>query len=79
MSHSRPTGADGCDTDREIFRGECAGPKAACAVPRKILSPGGYQGEGISDARLRAEMGSPWSVPGGTLTKQPDHWSGCRA
>ena len=33
-----------------------------CAVQRQILSPGGYQGEGISVPRLRAEMGSPWSV-----------------
>ena len=33
-----------------------------CAVQRQILSPGGYQGEGISVPRMRAEMGSPWSV-----------------
>ena len=33
-----------------------------CAVLRQILSPGGYQGEGISVPRMRAEMGSPWSV-----------------
>src|SRR5699024_7951801 len=33
-----------------------------CAVQHQILSPGGYQGEGISAPRLRAEMGSPWSV-----------------
>src|SRR5699024_1928961 len=38
------------------------GRKAECAVQRSILSPGGYQGEGISVARMRAEMGSPWSV-----------------
>ena len=33
-----------------------------CAVQRQILSPGGYQGAGISVPRMRAEMGSPWSV-----------------
>src|SRR5699024_3685090 len=33
-----------------------------CAVQRQILSPGGYQGEGMSVPRMRAEMGSPWSV-----------------
>ena len=33
-----------------------------CAVQRQILSPGGYQGEGISVPRMRAEMGPPWSV-----------------
>ena len=33
-----------------------------CAVQRSILSPGGYQGERISVPRMRAEMGSPWSV-----------------
>ena len=38
------------------------GRKAECAVQRLILSPGGYQGEGISVPRMRAEMGSPWSV-----------------
>ena len=38
------------------------GHKAECMVQRSILSPGGYQGEGISAARRRAEMGSPWSV-----------------
>src|SRR5699024_7404093 len=38
------------------------GRKAECAVQRSILSPGGYQGEGISVPRMRAEMGSPWSV-----------------
>ena len=40
----------------------CEPPCGECAVQRQILSPGGYQGEGISVPRLRAEMGSPWSV-----------------
>ena len=40
----------------------CEPPCGECAVQCSILSPGGYQGEGISVARLRAEMGSPWSV-----------------
>ena len=40
----------------------CEALGAECAVLHSILSPGGYQGEGISVARLRAEMGSPWSV-----------------
>ena len=40
----------------------CEPPCGECAVQRSILSPGGYQGERISAARLRAEMGSPWSV-----------------
>ena len=40
----------------------CEPPCGECAVQRQILSPGGYQGEGISVPRMRAEMGSPWSV-----------------
>ena len=40
----------------------CEPPGGECAVQRQILSPGGYQGEGISVPRMRAEMGSPWSV-----------------
>ena len=35
-------------------------PQGECMVRRNILSPGGYQGEGISDLRMQAEMGSPW-------------------
>ena len=40
----------------------CEPPCGECAVQRQILSPGGYQGEGISVPRMRAEMGPPWSV-----------------
>src|SRR5699024_12331767 len=37
-------------------------PGGECAVQHQIWYPGGYQGEGISAPRMRAEMGSPWSV-----------------
>src|SRR5699024_12134691 len=77
MSRTRP-GPGGCQTVKKVPAGRhvrtvgthtgklsaesVRGYKAECAVLRSILSPGGYQGEGISVARLRAEMGSPWSV-----------------
>ena len=58
---SRHVRMDGTHTGK--FGAESVrGRKAECAVQRQILSPGGYQGEGISVPRLRAEMGSPWSV-----------------
>ena len=50
----------------------CEPPCGECAVQRQILSPGGYQGEGISVPRIRAEMGSPWSVSCcDTLNRRP--------
>ena len=50
----------------------CEPPCGECAVQRQILSPGGYQGEGISVPRMRTEMGSPWSVSRcDTLNRRP--------
>ena len=50
----------------------CEPPCGECAVQRQILSPGGYQGEGISVPRMRADMGSPWSVSRcDTLNRRP--------
>ena len=45
-----------------FLAGVCEPLCGECMVRQEILSPGGYQGEGISAARRRAEMGSPWSV-----------------
>ena len=56
--HARMDGTHTGKLSAESVRGR----KAECAVQRSILSPGGYQGEGISVPRTRAEMGSPWSV-----------------
>ena len=56
--HARTVGTHTGKLSAESVRGH----KAECAVQRSILSPGGYQGEGISVPRMRAEMGSPWSV-----------------
>src|SRR5699024_2416703 len=52
--------------------GVCEPPCGECAVQRQILSPGGYQGEGISVPHMRAEMGSPWSAarPAAPLRRQ---------
>ena len=49
----------------------CEPPCGECAVQRRILSPGGYQGEGISVPHMRAEMGSPWSVSQKRHAKSP--------
>ena len=58
---SRHVRMDGTHTGK-LSAESVRGRKAECAVQRSILSPGGYQGEGISVPRMRAEMGSPWSV-----------------
>src|SRR5699024_1416396 len=56
----------------------CESPCGECAVQRQILSPGGYQGERISVPRLRAEMGSPWSVALLRHAKTPASEAGVR-
>ena len=58
---SRHVRMDGTHTGK-LSAESVRGRKAECAVQRSILSPGGYQGEGISVPRMRAEMGSPWSI-----------------
>src|SRR5699024_8809848 len=56
---SRHVRMDGTHTGK-LSAESVRGRKAECAVQRSILSPGGYQGEGISVLRSRQK----WVPPG---------------